>query len=249
MYDVHRVHCVSCGALIPRVGSSCPECQTPNLYRGLVPGEPAQVRLTGERSGSGGAASDRAAPSPEAGSTGEPSHKAVHTAKTIRRDRGAPPEPLDVPGKESTEEDSPRGKTIRVSQRRPAGQPIPRATMPIRQGYAADLFRVEPPGVPESYRLEKGVLILGYGPAGCDMILSEDTVSEQHAEFVCTEDDAANPVVHVRDLGSTNGTFVNETQVGSAPHRLREGDKIRIADILFVFRIRGTGANAGDGDV
>lgn len=41
----------------------------------------------------------------------------------------------------------------------------------------------------------------------------------------------------VRDLGSTNGTFVNNTRV-SAEHRLRNGDEVMVGASRLVFRLR-----------
>jgi len=45
----------------------------------------------------------------------------------------------------------------------------------------------------------------------------------------------------VRDLSSTNGTFVNRSKIGSKEHVLKNGDSIRLAgsDIRLVFRQEG----------
>ena len=40
----------------------------------------------------------------------------------------------------------------------------------------------------------------------------------------------------VRDLGSTNGTFVNNVRL-SAEHRLRNGDEVRFGSCRVVFRL------------
>src|SRR5215212_181238 len=44
---------------------------------------------------------------------------------------------------------------------------------------------------------------------GADLFLAEPSVSGRHAEFFEKEGS-----LHVRDLGSTNGTFVNGAKVG-----------------------------------
>ncbi len=62
--------------------------------------------------------------------------------------------------------------------------------------------------------------------------LDIDNVSRNHAEVVMT------PLGHVlRDLGSTNGTFVNDRSV--TEHRLRDGDQIRIGRAILKFLTSG----------
>lgn len=70
--------------------------------------------------------------------------------------------------------------------------------------------------------------------------LSEDDkkVSRYHAVLEARVDGIA-----VRDLGSRNGTFVNDAQVKSA--QLREGDRLRIGKT--VFRVRGSHAAVARG--
>lgn len=46
----------------------------------------------------------------------------------------------------------------------------------------------------------------------------------------------------VRDLGSTNGTFVNNVRL-SAEHRLRNGDEVRFGSSRVVFRLRSAPAS------
>ncbi|WP_229075943.1 FHA domain-containing protein [Actinoplanes sp. DH11] len=64
-----------------------------------------------------------------------------------------------------------------------------------------------------------------------------DRVSRKHA-IVWVEDGA----LFVRDLGSTNGTFVNDRQVEDGSRRqLHEGDELRFASVLRA-RVRRAGA-------
>ena len=60
-----------------------------------------------------------------------------------------------------------------------------------------------------------------------DLSLNSKMVSQKHAELFQSESS-----VGVRDLGSTNGTFVNGKQV-SSEHLLEEGDIIHFADLEF----------------
>ena len=56
-----------------------------------------------------------------------------------------------------------------------------------------------------------------------DIKINDDDVSRNHAEILLSEDNR----VQVRDLSSTNGTYVNGTRVQSC--LLKEGDKIQIS--------------------
>lgn len=61
------------------------------------------------------------------------------------------------------------------------------------------------------------------------------TVSRRHAAIRFDTD------AWVEDLGSTNGTFVGDRRV-SGPLRLADGDRVRLGDVLFTFRLqRGEG--------
>jgi EAL domain-containing protein (putative c-di-GMP-specific phosphodiesterase class I) len=71
---------------------------------------------------------------------------------------------------------------------------------------------------------------------GLDLTLPADSVSKRHAEIY-----ASGAGLHLRDLGSTNGTFVNRTLIEDSP--IREGDILHFADFEFrVGRSEGTAA-------
>lgn len=69
-------------------------------------------------------------------------------------------------------------------------------------------------------------LTIGRHP-GADLYLYSTSVSHQHAELY--EQDGA---LWIRDLASTNGTYVGSTRI-EEPVRLREGDTIHFADLVF----------------
>ena len=62
-----------------------------------------------------------------------------------------------------------------------------------------------------------------------DVVLSDDRASRHHATI--TND---NGRFFIRDLGSTNGTFVDDVRIRE--QRLSDGDHIRVGDSRFTFR-------------
>lgn len=66
--------------------------------------------------------------------------------------------------------------------------------------------------------------------AGNTMVVSDSTVSRQHAK-IKLEGDA----FRLYDLGSANGTFVNDKQVAE-PVTLAENDLVRFGDVEFTFK-------------
>jgi predicted component of type VI protein secretion system len=79
-----------------------------------------------------------------------------------------------------------------------------------------------------------------------DMVLVEDMVSRQHARIAVRED-----VVHLEDLGSTNGSFVNGERVNN--RALEPGDRIlfgtSIIKLMHVAAGAATDATAGEENV
>ncbi len=63
----------------------------------------------------------------------------------------------------------------------------------------------------------------------CDLVITSKRVSREHARI---RRDGWR--VMLEDLGSTNGTFLNEERV-LAPAALHDQDQIKIGDVVFVF--------------
>jgi len=64
-----------------------------------------------------------------------------------------------------------------------------------------------------------------------DICIPETSISRKHSEFIITENG-----VTVKDLGSTNGTFVNDNRLeAQVPCLLNDGDHIRCGNTLFKF--------------
>lgn len=66
----------------------------------------------------------------------------------------------------------------------------------------------------------------------CDIRIPLGEVSRHHAELRRTSDG-----VQIRDLGSANGTFVNNERVKQ--HRLSPGDHLVIGPVVFTVQING----------
>lgn len=93
-----------------------------------------------------------------------------------------------------------------------------------------------PPWEPIRLRPDKAVVI-GRSPA-CDLPVPSARVSRRHA-WVHPE----GTKFSVADLGSTNGTFVNENRV-HGDRILKPGDKIRVGDHVITFCLMEPAAGA-----
>jgi len=71
--------------------------------------------------------------------------------------------------------------------------------------------------------------ILGRGDRA-EIRLEDPFASSQHAKL-----SVQSGVVVLEDLGSTNGTYLNEELLGG-PTPLHEGDRVRIGDSEFIFQ-------------
>lgn len=78
-------------------------------------------------------------------------------------------------------------------------------------------------------RIEVGQRAIEIGRAPtCDIPIDHESVSRRHARVL-----RKGPTYWVEDLGSTNGTFVNDGRV--AAHDLAQGDQLKIGRTIFKF--------------
>ena len=68
---------------------------------------------------------------------------------------------------------------------------------------------------------------------GNHIVVSDTGISRQHAEIVKTDNG-----YYLRDLKSTNGTFVNSNRIDAGDHPLTDGDNIRLgaSETTYIFR-------------
>jgi hypothetical protein len=172
--------------------------------------------------------------SPEDGERFEQAEQAlVHELKQVVRDAAAergwglvgPPEvEFEV------DESLGRGK-FRCEASLVEGEPEPppvRAAEPVSAQAEASLTVLEEGIAAKEYRLHKQVVTIGRLPE-CDVVLADPGASRRHAsvraeggEFLLT------------DLGSTNGTYVNDEPVRE--RWLADGDRITIGTTVIGFR-------------
>jgi hypothetical protein len=128
----------------------------------------------------------------------------------------------------------------------PAG-PVPAARRQFEDPEATQRQPVAPPAAPrrvnpadrpwldvdgERYPLMGAMTVLGRDDSA-DIILDDPGISRRHSEIRVTTD-GPHVVANIRDLGSTNGTFVNSERVTS--QRLSDGDRITVGRTSVVYR-------------
>ena len=107
------------------------------------------------------------------------------------------------------------------------GQP---ALQPQPKTEDAELILLEDGKPSKAFRLSKDRVIIGR-LAESDIVLADPGASRRHAEVRRHDGEFV-----IADLGSTNGTMVNESTVGE--RALEEGDRITIGKTVLEFRRR-----------
>lgn len=97
------------------------------------------------------------------------------------------------------------------------------------------LILVNRDGTQREIPLKRARFIVGR-QADCQIRLPDPGVSRQHCEI---QIDGARPTI--KDLGSSNGTYVNRRRVSQT--ELAAGDTLSIGPFVFVFRVDGEPAD------
>jgi hypothetical protein len=131
----------------------------------------------------------------------------------------------------------------------PAPQPAPRHT-PEKPDDELDATQAQAPVAPpapprvnpadrpwldvdgERYPLMGAITVLGRDDSA-DIILDDPGISRQHSEIRVTND-GPHLVASIRDLNSTNGTFVNSERISS--QRLSDGDRVTVGRTSVIYR-------------
>ena len=121
-----------------------------------------------------------------------------------------------------------RAVWVEMSGRAPAEAPAPRVmSAPAPAGRGASRLRVvEPPSQRgRTYDLDDE-LTVGRA-AGCGVTIEDNYVSHLHARVFRRDGQ-----VWIEDLGSTNGTYLNQEKV-SAPALVHRGDRIQVGETVL----------------
>jgi hypothetical protein len=110
------------------------------------------------------------------------------------------------------------------------GQPVVRPGEEADDRRPGELVQIERGRPVKTFSLEKERVIIGR-LGDSDVVLEDPGVSRRHAEIRREDGEWI-----ISDLGSTNGTMVNEATIGE--RALREGDRITIGRIVLEFRRR-----------
>ncbi len=89
----------------------------------------------------------------------------------------------------------------------------------------------KPNGNRKDFALGPGTTVIGRGD-GCSLQIPLVGVSRRHCEVICDGD-----VVKVKDLASSNGSYVNNDRVNEA--EFQAGDRLVIGPIVFTVQVDG----------
>lgn len=105
---------------------------------------------------------------------------------------------------------------------------------PVSNHSSACLVHIYPTGstMGTRYTIAEKPLLLGRGE-DCDVRIPDHSVSRKHARIELSSD-----AMNITDLGSTNGTFVNDRMIQGTVS-LRDGDYLRVGNCIYRFLAGG----------
>jgi hypothetical protein len=124
-----------------------------------------------------------------------------------------------------------RGLTVEPSKRasrRTRNGDAPDAADPALPPGPSDVVVYADGSKPRTVKMAAS-MVVGRAPE-CELLLDDTYVSQQHARIF-----GKNGSWYVEDLGSTNGTFVNEQKL-AAPAMVQPGDRIRVGTTVLEMR-------------
>jgi hypothetical protein len=82
----------------------------------------------------------------------------------------------------------------------------------------------------QEWNLNKDVITVGREITN-DIVINDQQVSRRHLRFTRNPQDGPTSFT-VEDLGSSNGTFINEERLSGASHKLKNGDVIQLGETI-----------------
>jgi diguanylate cyclase (GGDEF)-like protein len=128
---------------------------------------------------------------------------------------------------DASDSDHVRAKTVVTAISRITDRPL---------GKEACLVVIYGDELGKKYNLNTPSVVVGRS-SKCDIQIDQESISRNHSKIVNT-----GKSILVRDLGSTNGTYVNDEPVEE--YVLRDGDLIKIGRTIFKFLTGGNIENA-----
>jgi two-component system, cell cycle response regulator len=128
---------------------------------------------------------------------------------------------------DASDSDHVRAKTVVTAISRITDRPL---------GKEACLVVIYGDDLGKKYNLQTPSMVVGRS-SKCDIQIDQESISRNHSKIVNT-----GKSILVRDLGSTNGTYVNDEPVEE--YVLRDGDLIKIGRTIFKFLTGGNIENA-----
>ena len=93
------------------------------------------------------------------------------------------------------------------------------------------LVMFRPNGQRKEFIVENDVTVIGRGE-GCNLRAPLENISRRHCEISVEGDE-----ITVKDLASSNGTYVNNKRVNEAP--LKAGDRLVLGPVVFTVQVDG----------
>ena len=143
------------------------------------------------------------------------------------------PDALDEPAPAAVESErhpSPEAAPPAAAPAAPTPQPsaiVPPTRRPVVNAARRPWLEIDQ----ERYPLVGSLTVIGRD-ALADIVLDDPGISRRHSEVRVTND-GPHLVTSIRDLGSTNGTFVNGERITSV--RLQDGDRLTVGRTAVVF--------------
>jgi hypothetical protein len=163
----------------------------------------------------------------------------VRTATVKARQPESGPQPLPIPRDPALPSAALPRSAVAPSPTGPRAQPPAPVPAPVAAPHYAERIEERPPSRRpwldvdgHAYPLVASTTVLGRGE-DADIVLDDPGVSRRHAEIRVTAD-GPHLVAQLRDLGSTNGTFVDGGKVRTVD--LTEGVTITVGRTRAVYR-------------
>ena len=86
----------------------------------------------------------------------------------------------------------------------------------------------------EEFQLSKSPVTVGRVKTNDIVILGDTAISREHCRF---DLDPGSGAVLVRDLGSSNGTFLDGQSVGAEPVELQSGAKVQVGATIMTYSV------------